>query len=74
MALALIEKHLAARFNKPDNELIDHYTYVILEDGFQMEGILNEACSLTGHWGFGKLITFNDDKHISIDGVTALNK
>ncbi|KAJ9188460.1 hypothetical protein P3X46_003817 [Hevea brasiliensis] len=72
VGLALAEKHLAARFNKPDNEIIDHYTYVILGDGCQMEGIANEACSLAGHWGLGKLIAFYDDNHISIDGDTAL--
>ncbi|KAL5068074.1 hypothetical protein RYX36_018961, partial [Vicia faba] len=49
VGLALAEKHLAARFNKPDSEIVDHYTYVILGDGCQMEGISNEACSLAGH-------------------------
>ncbi|KAF2300509.1 hypothetical protein GH714_013875 [Hevea brasiliensis] len=72
VGLALAEKHLAARFNKPDNEIVDHYTYVILGDGCQMEGIANEACSLAGHWGLGKLIAFYDDNHISIDGDTAI--
>ncbi|CAN8267902.1 unnamed protein product [Cochlearia groenlandica] len=70
VGLALAEKHLAARFNKPDAEVIDHFTYVILGDGCQMEGISNEACSLAGHWGLGKLIAFYDDNHISIDGDT----
>nr|CAD1820564.1 unnamed protein product [Ananas comosus var. bracteatus] len=51
VGLALAEKHLAARFNKPNNEIIDHYTYAILGDGCQMEGVSNEACSLAGHWG-----------------------
>ncbi|KAI3416814.1 3-phosphoshikimate 1-carboxyvinyltransferase [Psidium guajava] len=72
VGLALAEKHLAARFNKPDNEIIDHYTYAILGDGCQMEGIANEACSLAGHWGLGKLIAFYDDNHISIDGDTEI--
>ncbi|KAE9592260.1 hypothetical protein Lal_00035294 [Lupinus albus] len=72
VGLALAEKHLAARFNKPDNEIIDHYTYAILGDGCQMEGIANEACSLAGHWGLGKLIAFYDDNHISIDGDTGI--
>ncbi|KAL8151321.1 hypothetical protein V2J09_021129 [Rumex salicifolius] len=72
VGLALAEKHLAARFNKPDSEIIDHYTYVILGDGCQMEGIANEACSLAGHWGLGKLIAFYDDNHISIDGDTEI--
>ncbi|URE15757.1 Transketolase, thiamine diphosphate binding domain [Musa troglodytarum] len=72
VGLALAEKHLAARFNKPDNEIVDHYTYVVLGDGCQMEGISNEACSLAGHWGLGKLIAFYDDNHISIDGDTEI--
>ncbi|KAF8045989.1 hypothetical protein N665_4147s0005 [Sinapis alba] len=72
VGLALAEKHLAARFNKPDAEVVDHYTYVILGDGCQMEGISNEAASLAGHWGLGKLIAFYDDNHISIDGDTEI--
>ncbi|CAI8601552.1 unnamed protein product [Vicia faba] len=72
VGLALAEKHLAARFNKPDSEIVDHYTYVILGDGCQMEGISNEACSLAGHWGLGKLIALYDDNHISIDGDTEI--
>ncbi|KAJ1270566.1 hypothetical protein BS78_06G061900 [Paspalum vaginatum] len=70
VGLALAEKHLAARFNKTDLKIVDHYTYVILGDGCQMEGISNEAASLAGHWGLGKLIAFYDDNHISIDGST----
>ncbi|GAB2291216.1 hypothetical protein Dimus_025475 [Dionaea muscipula] len=72
VGLALAEKHLAARFNKPDIEIVDHYTYAILGDGCQMEGISNEACSLAGHWGLSKLIAFYDDNHISIDGDTEI--
>jgi transketolase len=70
VGLALAEAHLAARFNKPDAKIIDHYTYVILGDGCNMEGISGEACSLAGHWGLGKLIALYDDNHISIDGST----
>ncbi|KAK3040091.1 hypothetical protein RJ639_027817 [Escallonia herrerae] len=70
VGLALAEKHLAARYNKPGHEIVDHYTYAILGDGCQMEGIANEACSLAGHWGLGRLIAFYDDNHISIDGDT----
>ncbi|KAL8500383.1 hypothetical protein ACS0TY_020109 [Phlomoides rotata] len=72
VGLALAETHLAARYNKPDSEIVDHYTYCILGDGCQMEGISNEACSLAGHWGLGKLIAFYDDNHISIDGDTEI--
>ncbi|KAJ6840390.1 putative transketolase, chloroplastic [Iris pallida] len=72
VGLALAEKHLAARFNKPGSEIVDHYTYVILGDGCNMEGISNEAASLAGHWGLGKLIAFYDDNHISIDGDTEI--
>ncbi|KAD3069205.1 hypothetical protein E3N88_37085 [Mikania micrantha] len=72
VGLALAEKHLAARYNKPDAEIVDHYTYCILGDGCQMEGIANEACSLAGHWGLGKLIALYDDNHISIDGDTEI--
>lgn len=68
VGLAVAEKHLAARFNKPDCEIVDHYTYCIMGDGCNMEGISNEAVSLAGHWGLGKLICFYDDNDISIDG------
>ncbi|MBE9076990.1 transketolase [Romeria aff. gracilis LEGE 07310] len=70
VGLAMAEAHLAARFNKPDCTLVDHYTYVILGDGCNMEGVSGEACSLAGHLGLGKLIAFYDDNHISIDGST----
>jgi transketolase len=72
VGLAAAEAHLAARFNKPDCTVVDHYTYAILGDGCNMEGISGEACSLAGHWGLGKLIAFYDDNHISIDGSTDL--
>lgn len=70
VGLAMAEAHLAARFNKPDCNLVDHYTYVILGDGCNMEGVSGEACSLAGHLGLGKLIALYDDNHISIDGST----
>lgn len=73
VGLAAAEAHLAARFNKPDAKIIDHYTYVILGDGCNMEGISGEACSLAGHWGLGKLIALYDDNHISIDGSTDIS-
>jgi transketolase len=70
VGLAIAEAHLAGKFNKPDCKLVDHYTYVILGDGCNMEGISGEACSLAGHLGLGKLIALYDDNHISIDGST----
>ncbi|MFM2062846.1 MAG: hypothetical protein RLZZ507_2516 [Cyanobacteriota bacterium] len=70
VGLAIAEAHLAAKFNKPDAKIVDHYTYVILGDGCNMEGISGEAASIAGHWGLGKLIALYDDNHISIDGST----
>ena len=70
VGLAVAEAHLAAKFNKDDIKLVDHYTYVIMGDGCNMEGISGEACSFAGHQGLGKLIAFYDDNHISIDGST----
>jgi transketolase len=72
VGIAMAEAHLAAKFNKPDFPIIDHYTYVILGDGCNMEGVSAEACSLAGHLGLGKLIALYDDNHISIDGSTDL--
>ncbi|NJL00095.1 MAG: transketolase [Spirulinaceae cyanobacterium SM2_1_0] len=73
VGLAMAEAHLGAMFNKPDAEIVDHYTYVVLGDGCNMEGISGEACSLAGHLGLGKLIALYDDNHISIDGSTNLS-
>ncbi|MBW4696118.1 MAG: transketolase [Lyngbya sp. HA4199-MV5] len=70
VGLAIAEAHLAAKFNTPDLTLVDHYTYAILGDGCNMEGVSGEACSLAGHLGLGKLIALYDDNHISIDGST----
>ena len=68
VGMALAEKALAAQFNKPGHEIVDHHTYVFLGDGCLMEGISHEACSLAGALGLGKLIAFYDDNNISIDG------
>lgn len=68
VGMALAEKILAAQFNKPGHDIVDHNTYVFLGDGCMMEGISHEACSLAGTLGLGKLIAFYDDNGISIDG------
>src|SRR5512134_3411331 len=68
VGMALAEKLLAARFNRPGHAIVDHHTYVFLGDGCLMEGISHEACSLAGTLGLGKLIAFYDDNGISIDG------
>ncbi|OBS08121.1 transketolase [Acidihalobacter prosperus] len=68
VGMAIAEKALAAHFNRPGHEVVDHHTYVFLGDGCMMEGISHEACSLAGTLGLGKLIAFYDDNGISIDG------
>jgi len=73
VGLAIAEAHLAAKFNKPDCNLVDHYTYVIMGDGCNQEGISSEACSLAGHLKLGKLIALYDDNHITIDGNTEVS-
>ncbi len=68
VGMAIAEKALASRFNRPGFKLVDHHTYVFLGDGCLMEGISHEACGLAGTLGLGKLIAFYDDNGISIDG------
>jgi transketolase len=71
VGMALAEKVLAARFNRPEFDIVDHTTWVFAGDGCLMEGISHEVCSLAGTLGLGKLILFWDDNRISIDGDTA---
>ena len=68
VGMAIAEKTLAAQFNRPDHEVVDHYTYVFAGDGCLMEGVSHEVCSLAGTLGLGKLIVFYDANGISIDG------
>jgi len=68
VGMALAEKLLAQRFNRPEFEVVDHHTWVFMGDGCLMEGISHEAASLAGTWGLNKLIAVWDDNHISIDG------
>ena len=68
VGMALAEKLLAARFNRPGHAIVDHRTYVIVGDGCLMEGISHEACALAGVWKLNKLIALYDDNGISIDG------
>ncbi len=73
VGLAMAEKHLAAIYNQPGFDIVDHYTYGICGDGDLMEGISHEASSLAGTLGLGKLIFFYDDNLISLDGPTELS-
>ncbi len=68
IGMALAEQTLAAQFNRPGHEIVDHYTYTFLGDGCMMEGVSHESCSLAGTLGLGKLIAFWDDNGITIDG------
>ena len=73
VGLAIAEKHLAAVYNKPGFEIVNHFTYGIMGDGDNMEGVSHEAASLAGTLGLGKLIFLYDDNLISLDGPTELS-
>ncbi len=70
VGMAIAERYLAAHFNRPGHEIVDHCTYGIVSDGDLMEGVSHEAASLAGHLELAKLIYFYDDNHISIEGNT----
>ncbi|GAK53954.1 transketolase [Candidatus Moduliflexus flocculans] len=72
VGMAIAERMLAARFNRPEHEIVDHYTYVMAGDGDMMEGVASEAASLAGHLKLNKLICLYDDNSITIDGPTSL--
>jgi transketolase len=73
VGMAIAERFLADRFNRPGRELVDHHVYAICSDGDLMEGISQEAASVAGHFRLGKLIICYDDNHITIDGSTSIS-
>jgi transketolase len=73
VGMAIAEKHLAAVYNRPGFEVVDHHTFALLGDGDLMEGVSHEAASLAGTLGLGKLIFIYDDNLISLDGPTSLS-
>jgi transketolase len=73
VGMAMAEAHLAARFNRPGHEVVDHHTYVLAGDGDLMEGVAHEAASLAGHLELGKLVVFYDSNRICLAGSTNLS-
>jgi transketolase len=72
VGMAIAEAALAARFNRPDNPIVDHFTYVLVSDGDLMEGVASESASLAGHLQLGKLVILYADNHVSLSGSTDL--
>jgi transketolase len=73
VGMAIAERFLAERFNRPGREVVDHHTYAICSDGDMMEGVSQEAASIAGHFGLGKLVVCYDDNRITIDGSTTIS-
>jgi transketolase len=73
VGMAMAERFLAERFNRPGYEPVDHHTYAICSDGDMMEGVSQEAASIAGHFGLGKLTVCYDDNRITIDGTTSIS-
>ena len=73
VGMAIAEKHLAAVYNRPGFEVVNHHTYVLAGDGDLMEGVSHESCALAGTLGLGKLVVLYDDNLISLDGPTSLS-
>ncbi len=73
VGMAMAERFLAERFNRPGRELVDHHVYAICSDGDLMEGISQEAASIAGNFALGKLVVCYDDNHITIDGTTSIS-
>ena len=73
VGMAMAERFLAERFNRPGHEVVDHHTYAICGDGDMMEGVSQEAASIAGNFALGKLIVCYDDNHITIDGSTTIS-
>ena len=73
VGFGIAERFLAERYNRPYDQIVDHHVYCIAGDGDVMEGVSNEAASIAGTLGLGKLVYFYDDNHITIDGTTAIS-
>jgi transketolase len=73
VGFAIAERYLAERYNRPYHEIVHHRVYAICSDGDLMEGVSNEAASIAGQLGLGKLVYFYDDNHITIDGTTSIS-
>jgi transketolase len=73
VGMAIAEAHLAARFNREENRIVDHFTYVMASDGDMMEGVVAEACALAGHLRLGKLTVVYDDNKVTLAGSAGLS-